>query len=908
MVNGSEQLFYIERYCTPTFQPHKRPPRKSLLLNIFNATVTAAMENPFDHHACLAKLQSHLSGRLGMSFLVFLVGGPPYLVLMTHIPAHEFEYEHLLHWLFRDSPLSKAALESHVRAPILSAFPVTGTLVLAVLYAFCRFLTFVALLRNPKLTHLAGNSFGFLIGSLDPWFPVRKFAIAALRFDVAVLPYRLAARVLWLAQNCLMPGLFKVDTPQLAVAAQGLYNRVLGILRRREDELNLPRYKYRPLRYREIRLLRVSRWFPLKRVQVSVEHVFLGTHRSYEAISYTWGDQTLPRQEILIDGCSLSIPYGAYHAIMGRASFFRTRTIWLDAVCIDQDGDSEKYRQLPMMREIYQLASRVVVWLGQAKSSSDAILAVMSLFYTSQEHKGPDLYAKYTYPSSRQNWRGLVELLNHQWFHRSWIIQEVTVPSEVHVVYGGHYISFDVLISVISLFFELDMASLLLKSSQDLHALQNSTLGIRNARMIWQIQTKIRKGEALPWSQLLSDCMDFQATMPEDKIYSLQNLTTEPLPPSLLPDPEQPRKAPRDVYVETARSLLGPSYLTHIFPFAGVGWRYRPSKLLPSEPSHQHNVWGDQELPSWVPDWSAIMSRQLICLLEEETPYLASGTLKAPTPILIGKGKDKLVLSTVPIDKILTLGNFHDLDIRSSSLSSAEIETVKNDLYQETLSLIAQLNPPPVPEHDIWRFLIGDWADGKRPASAEYADHYAAFQASLNRDPKHSYATEILPFLYHYFKQGKEINSPEAFLVHWRVLKDEEKLLFLGPCTEAEFTALLPELIVQSSVLEEKDVLLLLQRKKKRDIQINEYLSHMSRMMDGRRFCVTREGRIGFVPPGTREGDRVVLVADARTPFVVRDVTGSGSVVRLVGECYVHGVMDGEMMTDGVEWKLITLV
>jgi hypothetical protein len=169
------------------------------------------------------------------------------------------------------------------------------------------------------------------------------------------------------------------------------------------------------------------------------------------------------------------------------------------------------------------------------------------------------------------------------------------------------------------------------------------------------------------------------------------------------------------------------------------------------------------------------VSRQLISLLEEASPYLASGTLNAPTPVLIGKGRDKLVLRTVPIDKILTLGTFHDLDIRLSSLSSAEIETVKNDLYKETLSLIAQLNPPPISEHDIWRFLIGDWADGKRPAGAEYADHYAVFQASLNSDPKHSHATEMLPFIYHYFKQGKEINSPEAFLAHWRVLKDEGK-------------------------------------------------------------------------------------------------------------------------------------
>jgi hypothetical protein len=828
------------------------------------------------------------------------------------MPAHDFEYEHLFHWLFADSPLSKEALENHVRHPILSAFPVTCTLLLAALYALhC----FVEILRNPKWAALLGVLVGLMIGVLDPWISVWHFAIDALRFDIAVSPYRLVAKVLWLTQNWFVPGLFDTDAPNLAVGAQDLYNRVLDILRRGGESLDRPGFEYRPLRSREIRLLRVSRWFPMKRLEVKVEYVFLGAKLPYEAISYTWGNP-LPTQEIRIDGCSLSIPHGAYNAIVRRASFFRTRWLWLDAVCINQDDESEKYRQLPMMRDIYCFASRVVVWLGDAPSSSEAILAVLSLFYTAQKHKGPELYAQYLPLNSRQNWLGLVELLNHQWFHRSWIIQEVTVPSKVHVVYGGHYVSFDVLISVMSLFFELDMASLLLTPSHGRHVLQNIALGIRNARMIWQIRSTILKRGPLPWSQLLSDCMDFQATKPEDKIFSLQNLTTELLPPSLLPDPEQP-KSPRDVYVETARSLLRWRYVRDILPFAGVGWRYRPSKLLPNHPSHPQQEspldgQEEQDLPSWVPDWSATMSRQLLSARDDASPYLASCTLQAPTPTLVGESKDQLLLAALPIDTIFTLGSFHDLDIRSSPLSTAELENVKNNLYNETLSLISSIIPPTIEERDIWRFMIGDWADGKRPAANVYADYHALFQALLNEDPKPSHAMEVLPVIYHYFQQGKSIESPEAFLGYWETLTDEEKALFLGPFSEDEFMELLPGLIVRSFGIGKEDVEGLVKEKQDREVMVTEYLSHVSRIVDGRRFCVTRERRIGFVPPGTKEGDRVFIVKGARTPFVVRDMpsgkAGEGKWVRLVGECYLHGVMDGEMVTSGVEWKQFVVV
>ncbi|KAI1438830.1 heterokaryon incompatibility protein-domain-containing protein [Xylaria sp. CBS 124048] len=70
-----------------------------------------------------------------------------------------------------------------------------------------------------------------------------------------------------------------------------------------------------------------------------------------------------------------------------------------------------------------------------------------------------------------------------------------------------------------------------------------------------------------------------------------------------------------------------------------------------------------------------------------------------------------------------------------------------------------------------------------------------------------------------------------------------------------------------------------------------------------RRLCVTKNGYVGLVPSLTRIGDRVGIFYGGDTPYLVRPETNANteeeaSVLRceLVGECYMHGMMDGEMV------------
>jgi len=61
-----------------------------------------------------------------------------------------------------------------------------------------------------------------------------------------------------------------------------------------------------------------------------------------------------------------------------------------------------------------------------------------------------------------------------------------------------------------------------------------------------------------------------------------------------------------------------------------------------------------------------------------------------------------------------------------------------------------------------------------------------------------------------------------------------------------------------------------------------------------RDFISTKDGRIGYGPPGVEPGDVVCIFEGSVVPFVLRYGSQSGTAM-LVGEAYVHGIMNEEV-------------
>jgi hypothetical protein len=175
-------------------------------------------------------------------------------------------------------------------------------------------------------------------------------------------------------------------------------------------------------RKKEIRLLKLTKG-PFTGVRSSLIYFNLEAAPEYEAISYTWvsADKGHP---VFFDGRWLQTTRKVCIIFQDRASYFRTRWLWIDASCIDQDDNAEKSIQVGMMGEIYQSAERVIVWLGDVAIKSSEVVAAMFLLQTllyyilNYEQYQLKLEGMELIIGTYESWAALGRLLTHEYWKR----------------------------------------------------------------------------------------------------------------------------------------------------------------------------------------------------------------------------------------------------------------------------------------------------------------------------------------------------------------------------------------------------------------------------------------------------------------------------------------------------------
>jgi hypothetical protein len=139
-----------------------------------------------------------------------------------------------------------------------------------------------------------------------------------------------------------------------------------------------------------------------------------------------------------------------------------------------------------------------------------------------------------------------------------------------------------------------------------------------------------------------------------------------------------------------------------------------------------------------------------------------------------------------------------------------------------------------------------------------------------------------------------------VFSAFWNTLvagrDDTGKLA--APAAFADVVALLLEEVTgeypalpNQPVQKRKLSLASLERRKSKEVYAQLKVAFQSAMKH-RCFAVTQKGHLAAVPRGARSGDHVSVFVGSHIPFVTRGTPES----RLIGECYVHGIMRGELI------------
>lgn len=226
-----------------------------------------------------------------------------------------------------------------------------------------------------------------------------------------------------------------------------------------DDPSSPHEYTYYPLDASGNGELRLIRLWPgpveSEDIKLEIFHARKSSKPAYQALSYTWGSsihtdvalvyeaadrrgKRKARRHLLqpwdesITTPRLGIAHNLAVALRHLRYPDRERTLWVDAICINQTDDEEKSREVLLMGSIYSNAKQVVVWLGSSEDNST--LALKTLDQIGQEveydrgaHRvtsRPGTWAK-TLTFNEQaleaeisSWVAIGKLLRRGWFSR----------------------------------------------------------------------------------------------------------------------------------------------------------------------------------------------------------------------------------------------------------------------------------------------------------------------------------------------------------------------------------------------------------------------------------------------------------------------------------------------------------
>lgn len=127
-------------------------------------------------------------------------------------------------------------------------------------------------------------------------------------------------------------------------------------------------YIYAPLQHDDsIRLLTLFPGDMKSPIQISLAEVRSKDNHSYEALSYTWAredDDFRRLSQIRSDGGRILVTKNCELALRHLRKSDTSRVLWVDAICINQEDDTEKGHQVDIMRDVYSKATEVLIWLG----------------------------------------------------------------------------------------------------------------------------------------------------------------------------------------------------------------------------------------------------------------------------------------------------------------------------------------------------------------------------------------------------------------------------------------------------------------------------------------------------------------------------------------------------------------
>jgi len=289
---------------------------------------------------------------------------------------------------------------------------------------------------------------------------------------------------------------------------------------------------YRPLGPTQIRIVEILPGDFEQPIEIVLKTVDLEDKPTYDALSYVWNptdgtiDVSKALQPAVIKGTEdfvIQITRNLDVAIRYlRQDKFSTSTLWIDALCINQDLALERNHQVGLMSRIYSSANDVLIWLGPPCQDSEFAFKTLSSGRLVEHDIDRFINA-------------LELLIRRDWFGRLWIAQELTLSQQEPLVFHGSQImDWKALVLSIEVIKDRIEGKENLLQSQYLPILTNVNIEaispwmssyppavVARAETVLQLGNMRDAGSKASFADRILHTAYLQATDPRDRVYGL---------------------------------------------------------------------------------------------------------------------------------------------------------------------------------------------------------------------------------------------------------------------------------------------------------------------------------------------------------------------------------------------------
>jgi len=583
----------------------------------------------------------------------------------------------------------------------------------------------------------------------------------------------------------------------------------------------------------------------------SLKHVSSFQQEQYDALSYSWGTQSPSLEDahgerIKLNGRWIWIQPNLAAALYKLRHPKERRTLWVDALCINQMDPLEKATQVPLMREIYANAQQVIIWLGKESNSDRHAFEHLNWLFNLFDQRGDVLGMNHDESDNDLWWaqvkvekpdvfKSLVALLSRQWFRRTWVVQEVASSQTAVLKCGDASIEWDVVSDVLT---RLRYPLFALDHTEDTRTQRS----LANISAMENARRSVNGTSTLSLFEILLDTCSNDCTEPKDKIFAVLGLAKDWLEKGGLVPDYRFRTTTEDIFRRFAMWDVKTNGKIRIL--SCVTGR---DKLT--------------NLPSWAPDWRKIRNSRPFVRYSGRTLFSASGD----TNVDAWYSDHGQTLNTIGevVDSVEVLGSEpqHSKSVFTSVNGGIEVVGLIYIWLKECQKLAANTQGRMTEDRfeQFWRTMTCGLTAEALPAPNVYGRYFMDYMKLIES------------------KVRREIEGIAGMGIGR-----------IGGISGSDFGGNFYGIMARH---DDNDS----------DGAANALIEGSLNMWSSkRRFCTTSRGRLACVPEGAETGDLICILYGGEVPYVLRPQRNGYNVV--VGECYVDGIMYGEACSGQSSW------